>query len=816
MTLVYYAIKGSRLTTDEGDGNIEHLDLKIDALTTAEIAEDASYLYFTNARAIAATLTGYASGSGTVSSSDSILSAINKLNGNNALKVSKAGDSMTSNLTFSTNTGIDTTTAAHVLKVGFVNAGTIDIGTRATAQTINIGEASNLSTLNIRAVVGADLPFNDGVQITSITDPFNYIEMYNSTSLGIKICSQVSTIFWDNANDLLKIETDKSTFYNPVLLAQKTTVEESGITASNGMMIYVTSTNKFRGYQNGAWTDMIGGGSGTVTSVSIVTANGISGSVATATTTPAITLTLGAITPSSVTNSSLTATRVPYTSTGGLQADNANFTWNNTNASLYVAGYLATNYKLRVGDFTFQPYALNNSFITDNSYFNGSNFIAHNTGYTSGYQLYLGQVLMFGANTVSAAATYTRLIPFKLDYAGSVCIGGDINVAYGNYTGAKMLVHSGGNVGINVGNVTPGAQLHVVALASTVGIRVGQTSGTSDLINAYASDATTKLFSVNYLGAASIAATTATTSVTTGSLINAGGFGNAGKMYVGDNAFFAANVKIGTSTTNNNYHLEINGNATYASQLMVNNQSSYFSGIDIFNGSGGTIASDGVSLRMTGSGYSFGIMQTASTAVLMSVGAGLNVGTYGSHAVKFWTADTERISIASTGETSFLAAVGVKTGAAAGATGKVGGVIHTNITPTGNVGAGVDTLFTYTVPAATLNTNKESLFATASGTFAVNMNAKEIKVSFGGTNIGTFNNTPATDFTWKITVEIFRTGAATQSCIVTFISDYTYLITYTDTAITLSSSAVFLITGEATADNDIVGKNLKIRWEAAE
>lgn len=41
-------------------------------------------------------------------------------------------------------------------------------------------------------------------------------------------------------------------------------------------------------------------GSGTVTSVSVTTANGVSGTVATATTTPAISLTLGAITPSSV------------------------------------------------------------------------------------------------------------------------------------------------------------------------------------------------------------------------------------------------------------------------------------------------------------------------------------------------------------------------------------------------------------------------------------------------------------------------------------------------------------------------------------
>ncbi len=51
-------------------------------------------------------------------------------------------------------------------------------------------------------------------------------------------------------------------------------------------------------------------GAGTVTSVSVVTANGISGTVATATTTPAITLTLGAITPSAVQISGLTASEI--------------------------------------------------------------------------------------------------------------------------------------------------------------------------------------------------------------------------------------------------------------------------------------------------------------------------------------------------------------------------------------------------------------------------------------------------------------------------------------------------------------------------
>ena len=60
-----------------------------------------------------------------------------------------------------------------------------------------------------------------------------------------------------------------------------------------------------------------GGGSGTVTSVSVTTANGVSGSVATATTTPAITLTLGAITPSSVAASgTVTGSNLSGTNTG--------------------------------------------------------------------------------------------------------------------------------------------------------------------------------------------------------------------------------------------------------------------------------------------------------------------------------------------------------------------------------------------------------------------------------------------------------------------------------------------------------------------
>ena len=66
----------------------------------------------------------------------------------------------------------------------------------------------------------------------------------------------------------------------------------SGVYAPDGS-VYITPTDG-----NGDLVSLEG--SGTVTSVSVTTAHGVSGTVATAASTPAITLTLGAITPTTV------------------------------------------------------------------------------------------------------------------------------------------------------------------------------------------------------------------------------------------------------------------------------------------------------------------------------------------------------------------------------------------------------------------------------------------------------------------------------------------------------------------------------------
>lgn len=61
----------------------------------------------------------------------------------------------------------------------------------------------------------------------------------------------------------------------------------------------------------GAYSVPAGSATGTVTSVSVTTANGVSGTVATATTTPAISLTLGAITPTSIGTATTATTQTP-------------------------------------------------------------------------------------------------------------------------------------------------------------------------------------------------------------------------------------------------------------------------------------------------------------------------------------------------------------------------------------------------------------------------------------------------------------------------------------------------------------------------
>jgi hypothetical protein len=103
--------------------------------------------------------------------------------------------------------------------------------------------------------------------------------------------------------------TDWSTF-NSKQAGSTNLTSLSGLTFASTAFVKMTAAGTFA-------LDTTAYGTGTVTSVSVTTANGVSGSVATNTTTPAITLTLGAITPTTVNGLTLTAAASGFTIAGG-------------------------------------------------------------------------------------------------------------------------------------------------------------------------------------------------------------------------------------------------------------------------------------------------------------------------------------------------------------------------------------------------------------------------------------------------------------------------------------------------------------------
>jgi hypothetical protein len=113
--------------------------------TTAQVTESGN-LYFTNARAIASVLTGYSSGSGTISAADSILSAIQKLNGNiGALVTGVSSVNGQTGVVVLTTTNIAEGTNLYYTEAR-VNANTnVAANTAARHAAVTLGTANGLS-----------------------------------------------------------------------------------------------------------------------------------------------------------------------------------------------------------------------------------------------------------------------------------------------------------------------------------------------------------------------------------------------------------------------------------------------------------------------------------------------------------------------------------------------------------------------------------------------------------------------------------------------------------------------------------------------
>jgi hypothetical protein len=178
---------------------------------------------------------------------------------------------------------------------------------------------------------------------------------------------------------------------------------------------------------DGTWTTP--GGGGTVTSVSVVTANGVSGTVATATSTPAITITLGAITPSSV-NASGTLQGTALTVGSGI-----------TTSDVIVAGAM---HVVRAGAATTAAVTLTNLDTWAVATYRSAKYVIQATDTITG-NVHVTEILVTRDNSNNVFITEygsmwsgSSLVTFTADYDGSANVRLRITPASTNSTQYKF------------------------------------------------------------------------------------------------------------------------------------------------------------------------------------------------------------------------------------------------------------------------------------------------------------------------------------------------------------------------------------------
>ncbi|QLC65779.1 tail fiber domain-containing protein [Flavobacterium sp. LPB0248] len=213
-------------------------------LTTANVPES-SNLYFSNARSIASVLTGYSSTTGTILATDSILTAINKLNGNDALKAPLASPTFTGTVTAPTFSGALTGNASTATSL-------------QTARTIN-GVSFNGSA-NITIADSTKLPLAGGTMSGDIIFPGTdrsegIFGTYDSTK---------TQSIW-SIGTAYRSSVDGSNFGTLYGLAYKHTNNTTGGTMASGhQMVWCSNGSPKSAIGDGIWTSgtITGDGSG--------------------------------------------------------------------------------------------------------------------------------------------------------------------------------------------------------------------------------------------------------------------------------------------------------------------------------------------------------------------------------------------------------------------------------------------------------------------------------------------------------------------------------------------------------------------------
>jgi hypothetical protein len=209
-------------------------------------------------------------------------------------------------------------------------------------------------------------------------------------------------------------------------------------------------------------------------------------------------------------------------------------------SKLNIEGTATSNSLLKVGSLEFQPYALNNAWIAENAYLNGSAFVRRQAG-AAGLFYFQGTEGQFRFDVSDDAGTEITTNPvWKIMSNGSMGVGSGMTSVGGSLTDAKFVVTSDGNVGI--GTVSPIVELDV--------------QGTNGTINS-------NRILTNYLQTLSDYDTSTNSDLTIGDATKLSHIN--WNIDQSGNSYFAGNVGVGTSTPSTK--LDVNGNVNIDGNL---------------------------------------------------------------------------------------------------------------------------------------------------------------------------------------------------------------------------------------------------------
>jgi hypothetical protein len=125
---------------------------------------------------------------------------------------------------------------------------------------------------------------------------------------------------------------------------------------------------------------------------------------------------------------------------------------------LNITANATSDSALKVGTLEFQPYAVNNAWFGDNTYYSGG-FYRREAGYAGAFYFQGAEGQFRFANTDDAGTSYTPVAQLKINLDGKFGVGSNIETTTDDFTNSKFFVDSNGDVGINT--VDPTEKLQV-------------------------------------------------------------------------------------------------------------------------------------------------------------------------------------------------------------------------------------------------------------------------------------------------------------------------------------------------------------------